>query len=151
MHNQHYRSLIDTMKSLSPAARTLKPLRRPSNTCRKPLRIVPYIRTFVQYDGTFGAPDQGQTLDVWESQTAESGLRNKWIRINPRRDPTLIPQGIPLWIPQGIPLWIPQGIPLRSHTESHVDPTGNPTSIPAGIPLDHTSIPSGFRTFPVII
>jgi hypothetical protein len=28
------------------------------------LDIVPYIRTFVQYDGTFGASDQGQTLDV---------------------------------------------------------------------------------------
>ena len=31
MHNQHCRSLIDTMKSLTPAALTLKPLRRPSN------------------------------------------------------------------------------------------------------------------------
>ncbi len=31
MHNQHCRLLIDTMKSLSPVARTLKPLRRPSN------------------------------------------------------------------------------------------------------------------------
>jgi hypothetical protein len=40
------------------------------------LDIVPYICTFVQYDGTFGAPDQGQMLDVWESQTTESGLRN---------------------------------------------------------------------------
>ncbi len=28
------------------------------------LDIVPYIRTFVQYDGTFGASDQGRTLDV---------------------------------------------------------------------------------------
>ncbi len=28
------------------------------------LDIVPYIRTFVQYDGTFGASDQGETLDV---------------------------------------------------------------------------------------
>jgi hypothetical protein len=31
MHKQHCRLLIDTMKSLSPAALTLKPLRRPSN------------------------------------------------------------------------------------------------------------------------
>jgi hypothetical protein len=31
MHKQHCRSSIDTMKSLSPAALTLKPLRRPSN------------------------------------------------------------------------------------------------------------------------
>jgi hypothetical protein len=31
MHNRHCRLLIDTMKSLSPAARTLKPLRNPSN------------------------------------------------------------------------------------------------------------------------
>ena len=65
--------------------------------------------------------------------------------------PLRIPQGIPLRIPLRIPLPIPQGIPLRFHTESHVDPTGNPTSIPVGIPLDHTSIPSGFRTFHVII
>jgi hypothetical protein len=28
------------------------------------LDIVPYICTCVQYDGTFGASDQGQTLDV---------------------------------------------------------------------------------------
>ncbi len=28
------------------------------------LDIVPYIRTFVQYNGTFGASDQGQMLDV---------------------------------------------------------------------------------------
>jgi hypothetical protein len=28
------------------------------------LDIVPYIRTFVQYDGTFGVSNQGQTLDV---------------------------------------------------------------------------------------
>jgi hypothetical protein len=32
--------------------------------CCKPLRNAPYICTF-------GAPDQGQTLDVQESQTAE--------------------------------------------------------------------------------
>ena len=31
MHNRHSRSSIDTMKSLSPATRTLKPLRMPSN------------------------------------------------------------------------------------------------------------------------
>jgi hypothetical protein len=28
-----------------------------SSPCRKPLRIVPYIRSFVQYIRTFGAPD----------------------------------------------------------------------------------------------
>ncbi len=32
--------------------------------CRKPPSYVPYKRTYVPYDGTFGAPDQGQTLDV---------------------------------------------------------------------------------------
>jgi hypothetical protein len=32
---------------------------------------VPYIRTF-------GLPDQGQMLDVRESQTAESALRDDW-------------------------------------------------------------------------
>ncbi len=41
--------------------------------CRKPLRNVPYMRTF-------GAPDQGQTLDVQESQTTESALRDDWTR-----------------------------------------------------------------------
>ncbi len=43
--------------------------------CRRPPRYVPYKGTFVPYDGTYGAPDQGQTLDVWESQTTESALR----------------------------------------------------------------------------
>jgi hypothetical protein len=32
--------------------------------CRRPSRYVPYIRTFVPYIRTFGAPDQGQMLDV---------------------------------------------------------------------------------------
>ncbi len=32
--------------------------------CHKPPRYVPYKGTFVLYDGTYGAPDQGQTLDV---------------------------------------------------------------------------------------
>jgi hypothetical protein len=41
--------------------------------CHKPLIIVPYIHTF-------GAPGQGQTLDVQESQTAESALRDDWTR-----------------------------------------------------------------------
>ncbi len=34
----------------------------------------------VPYKCTFGAPDQGQTLDVWESQTAKSALRDDWTR-----------------------------------------------------------------------
>ncbi len=34
------------------------------NVCRKPPRYVPYKGTFVPYGGTYGAPDQGQTLDV---------------------------------------------------------------------------------------
>ncbi len=33
-------------------------------TCRKPPRYVPYKCTYVPYDGTFGASDQGQMLDV---------------------------------------------------------------------------------------
>ncbi len=41
--------------------------------CRKPLINVPYI-------STFGAPDQGQMLDVQESQTAKSALRDYWTR-----------------------------------------------------------------------
>jgi hypothetical protein len=32
--------------------------------CRRPSRYVPYKGTFVLYDSTFGASDQGQTLDV---------------------------------------------------------------------------------------
>ncbi len=32
--------------------------------CCKPPSFVPYKGTYVPYDGTFGAPDQGQTLDV---------------------------------------------------------------------------------------
>jgi hypothetical protein len=32
--------------------------------CRKLPRYVPYKGTYVLYDGTYGAPDQGQTLDV---------------------------------------------------------------------------------------
>ncbi len=40
-----------------------------SSFCCKPLINVPYIRTF-------GAPDQGQMLDVQESQTTKSALRD---------------------------------------------------------------------------
>ncbi len=32
--------------------------------CRRPSRYVPYKGTFVPYNGTYGVPDQGQTLDV---------------------------------------------------------------------------------------
>jgi hypothetical protein len=32
--------------------------------CRKPPRYVPYKGTYVLYDGTYGASDQGQMLDV---------------------------------------------------------------------------------------
>ncbi len=49
----------------------------------KPPRYVPYKGTYVPYDGTFCAPDQGQMLDVWESQTAKSALRDDWPRIVP--------------------------------------------------------------------
>jgi hypothetical protein len=44
---------------------------------RKPPRKVSYKRTF-------GAPDQGQTLDLWESQTTESALRWQTCHIAPR-------------------------------------------------------------------
>ena len=46
-----------------------------ATSCRRPSRYVPYKGTFVPYDGTYGAPDQGQTLDVCESQTTESALK----------------------------------------------------------------------------
>jgi hypothetical protein len=42
MHQQHSRSSIDTMKSLSPAAQTLKPLRIPSNKLRKNVLNAPH-------------------------------------------------------------------------------------------------------------
>ncbi len=38
----------------------------------------------VSYNQTFGAPDQGQKLDVWESQTTESALRWQGRHIAPR-------------------------------------------------------------------
>ncbi len=47
--------------------------------CRKPPRYVPCKGTYVPYDGTYGTPDQGQTLDVREGQTTESALRDDWI------------------------------------------------------------------------
>ncbi len=39
--------------------------------CRKPPRYVPYKCTYVPYDGTFGASDQGQTLDVWQGDDSQ--------------------------------------------------------------------------------
>ncbi len=39
--------------------------------CHKPPRYVPYKCTYVPYTGTFGASDQGQTLDVWGWHTAD--------------------------------------------------------------------------------
>jgi hypothetical protein len=38
----------------------------------------------VSYKRTFGMPDQGQMLDVWESQTSESALRWRTRHIAPR-------------------------------------------------------------------
>ncbi len=38
----------------------------------------------VSYKRTFGTPDQGQMLDVWESQTTESALRWRTRHIAPR-------------------------------------------------------------------
>ncbi len=46
--------------------------------CPKPPRYVSYKGTYVPYDGTYGMPDQGQTLDVQEGQTAELALRDDW-------------------------------------------------------------------------
>jgi hypothetical protein len=51
-----------------------------SRSCRKPPRYGPYKGTYVLYDGTYGMPYQGQTLDVQEGQTAESALRDDWTR-----------------------------------------------------------------------
>ncbi len=52
--------------------------------CRMPPSYIPYKGTYVPYDGTFGTPDQGQMLNMWESQTAELALRNDWPWIVPR-------------------------------------------------------------------
>jgi hypothetical protein len=38
---------------------------------------VPYKGSYVPYEGTFGVPNQGQTLDMWESQITGSAL--KWL------------------------------------------------------------------------
>ncbi len=39
--------------------------------CHKPPRYVPYKCTYVPYDGTFGTSEQGQTLDVWQSEDSQ--------------------------------------------------------------------------------
>ncbi len=39
--------------------------------CRKPPSYVPYKDTYVPYIGTFGAPDQGQMLDVWHGEDSQ--------------------------------------------------------------------------------
>ncbi len=39
-----------------------------SYICCKSSRYVLYKCTYVPYDGTFGASDQGQTLDVWQGE-----------------------------------------------------------------------------------
>ncbi len=39
--------------------------------CRRPSRYVPYKCTYVPYDSTFGASDQGQTLDVWQGEDSQ--------------------------------------------------------------------------------
>ncbi len=44
----------------------------------------------VSYKCTFGVPDQGQTLDVWESQTTESALRWRTRQIAPRHTPEVV-------------------------------------------------------------
>jgi hypothetical protein len=43
----------------------------PVSDCHKPPRYVPYKCTYVPYDGTFGASDQGQTLDVWQGEDSQ--------------------------------------------------------------------------------
>jgi hypothetical protein len=39
--------------------------------CRTPPRYVPYKCTDVPYNGTFGASDQGQTLDVCQGEDSQ--------------------------------------------------------------------------------
>ncbi len=45
--------------------------------CRKLPRYVPYKCTYVPYNGTFGTPDQGQTLDVWGWHLADVNPEEK--------------------------------------------------------------------------
>ncbi len=47
-----------------------------SKWCKPPRKVL--------YKCTFGIPDQGQMLDVWESQTSESALRWRTCHIAPR-------------------------------------------------------------------
>jgi hypothetical protein len=42
-----------------------------ASTCRKPPRYVQYKCVYVPYDGTFGASDQGQMLDVWQGEDSQ--------------------------------------------------------------------------------
>ncbi len=51
-------------KNALQASEVLQPYFKESKGCRKPPRYVPYKGTYVLYDGTYGVPDQGQTLDV---------------------------------------------------------------------------------------
>ncbi len=44
----------------------------------------------VPYKHTFGAPDQGQMLDVWESQTSESALRWQMRHVMPHHNLELL-------------------------------------------------------------
>ncbi len=39
--------------------------------CRKLPRYVPYKCTYVPYNGTFGASNQGQMLDVWQGEDSQ--------------------------------------------------------------------------------
>ncbi len=67
--------LTSTQKTLNSKAL------RPSNGtvwCKLPRKVL--------YKHTFGAPNQGQMLDVWESQTAESALRWQMCYIVPRHN-----------------------------------------------------------------
>ncbi len=68
--------------------------------CRKSPRYVPYECTYVPYDGTFGASDQGQTLDMWGWHPADV---NAEYVLTP--DVTTSPQKIP-WTSQDISVGI---------------------------------------------
>ncbi len=42
-----------------------------STFCHKPPRYVPFKCTYVPYNGTFGASNQGQMLDVWQGEDSQ--------------------------------------------------------------------------------
>ncbi len=67
-----YNNEVKAMKASVQAEKKKANAEKAANKVRRDWRKLPRK---VSYKCTFGAPDQGQMLDVWESQTSESALR----------------------------------------------------------------------------